>query len=141
MARFRGRKQYGQSKVIFCSFCGKIATHKGDTGLDVCLQHKTSKLEEIKCTCGSWLEQKSGKFGAYFNCINCGNFNHEKGMEIKAITADPNKKKKEDPIITSSPSITKPISSSSYVYNKYSSPKKISKKEIEITSDDLEYFD
>ena len=143
MARFRGRKQYGQSKVSYCSFCGKIATQKSDTGLEVCLQHKSETLEEIKCTCGKWLEQRDGKFGAYFNCINCGNVNYAKAMEIKAITHDPSKqKKKEAPLINTSPHISKPISSSSYVHNPYSRAKKrISAKEIEITSDDLEYFD
>ena len=100
MARFRGRKQYGQSKVAYCSFCGKIATLKGETGLDVCMLHKSQKLEEIKCTCGKWLEQRDGKFGAYFNCINCGNVNYAKAMEIKHITQDLTKKKTEKKIIT-----------------------------------------
>ena len=91
MARFFGRKKYGQSKTAMCPFCNRIATQMTKDGVNVCTKHVHSKLEEIKCTCGSWLEQKSGKYGPYFNCLNCGNFNFEKGMEIKAL----NMKKKE----------------------------------------------
>lgn len=142
MARFRGRKVYGQSKVSYCSFCGKLATQKSETGLEVCSQHKASKLEEIKCTCGKWLEQRDGKFGPYFNCVSCGNFNYNKAMGIKAITQNQVVKKKETPQITESAPRTRPVSSSSYVHNKYSKPtKRISAKEIEITSNDAEYFD
>jgi|APSaa5957512622_1039677.scaffolds.fasta_scaffold106924_2 hypothetical protein len=126
---WKKKKTYGQYKTKTCPFCTRMATQTNDAGVDVCYQHRTQKMEEIKCTCGSWLEQKSGKFGAYFNCINCGNFNHEKGMEIKALT-------KGKAIAKVKP---KPIS----YMDLASIPKKtVSKpKEVTISSDDMEYFD
>jgi hypothetical protein len=84
--RFVKKKSYGEYKVITCPFCERTATQKTEEGLEVCHKHTTSKLEIIRCTCGKLLEQRSGKFGPYFNCINCGNFNFNKAMEIKAIT-------------------------------------------------------
>ena len=78
-------KRYGQSKDISCPFCGKQAIAKNKQGLNVCVDHKNQAMEEVKCTCGSWLEQKVGKFGPYFNCLNCGNINFNKAMEMKEI--------------------------------------------------------
>ena len=85
--RFKAKKVYGQYKQLTCPFCSRNATQKNEQGLDVCHLHTKNVLEEFKCTCGSWLEVRSGKFGPYFNCINCGNMNFRKGMEIKSITA------------------------------------------------------
>ncbi|HLC52573.1 MAG TPA: hypothetical protein VJI98_04985 [Candidatus Nanoarchaeia archaeon] len=118
--KFKAKKQYGKSKEVSCPFCSRTATQKNQQGLDVCYQHVTCQIEEIKCTCGSWLEQKVGKFGPYFNCINCGNFNFQKGLEIKALTMK---------IIK-----VKPIKDNR---NDRLEPK----KEITITSNDVEYFD
>jgi hypothetical protein len=126
--RFKAKKVYGQSKVITCPFCDKIATRKNEQELAVCPQHTKSVLEEIKCTCGSWLEQRVGKFGPYFNCLKCGNFNYNKAMEIKSITM----KEKPKEVI-----IDKPKPS----FSGYDSYKKKERKEITITSDDVEYFD
>ncbi len=124
---WRKKKTYGEYKTATCPFCNRMATQKNETGLDVCYKHLKAKLEEIKCTCGSWLEQKSGKFGPYFNCINCGNFNYDKGMQIKAITM----KDKPKQVIQDKPK------------DPYAKPKFIKKepKEITITSDDVQYFD
>src|SRR3989338_5581688 len=80
-------KIYGRSQLASCPFCSSAATHKTESGLVVCHRHTKEQLEEIKCTCGSWLEQRSGKFGPYFNCLKCGNMNFNKAMEIKAITS------------------------------------------------------
>jgi len=136
MARFVGRKVYGESKVSTCTFCGAAATAITDSGLVVCRHHKDQKLEEIKCTCGSWLEQRAGKFGPYFNCLNCGNVNFNKAMEMKAVMPK------------SSSVATTPRQVSSY---KTTSKKEETfeererrlapKKEITITSDDVQYFD
>ena len=119
--RFRGKKEYGNYKTDSCPFCGKIATQKNEQGVAVCRLHLKEELPERKCHCGKWLELKSGKFGPYFNCIDCGNLSYDKGMERS--TVEP--VKKEEPIKT-------PIRRSS-LYEK--------KKVIEITSDDVEYFD
>ena len=112
-------KRYGQSKISTCPFCTRTATQKNAQGIDVCAAHTKQVLEEIKCTCGSWLEQRSGKFGPYFNCINCGNLNFNKVMEIKALQTEI----KEVPVVL-----------------KKSVPVR-ERKEITISSKDVEYFD
>jgi len=86
-------KKYGQSKEESCVFCDRRATTMNKQGLNTCLDHKHELFEDIKCTCGSWLELKTGKFGAYFNCINCGNINFKKGMEIRDMTYKKEEKK------------------------------------------------
>lgn len=83
---WKKKKVYGEYKTANCAFCGKTATQETDTGLQVCPSHQQAQLKEIKCTCGSWLEQRAGKFGPYFNCINCGNINFQKGMQIQELT-------------------------------------------------------
>jgi len=126
--RFKAKKVYGQSKVSRCPFCDKLSTRKSEQGLDVCPQHVKTVLEEIKCVCGSWLEVRAGKFGPYFNCMNCGNMNYAKGMEMKSLMI----KDRPKNVI-----VDKPKSS----YSSYDSFKKKERKEITITSDDVEYFD
>ena len=131
---FRTRKVYGQSKENHCAFCGGIATQTTQEGLLVCRHHLTHKLEEIKCTCGKWLEQKSGKFGPYFYCTSCGNINFNKAMEMKAVMAGN----------ASSVQSPKPVLSSpkeSFEERE----KRIRREErrgteTTITSDDVEYF-
>ncbi len=149
--RFKAKKSYGNYKTTTCPFCSRIATQKNEQGLDVCTSHTKSKLEEIKCTCGSWLECRNGKFGPYFNCMNCGNLNYNKVMEIKAITMKDQKPVVDKPKQTISSYKSEdsdnyessnynpnrnPISSSK---SSFSNQKK--KKEITITTDDGYYFD
>ena len=133
MKNFRRKKIYGDYKVSHCPFCEKIATSKNEQGLDVCRLHTKQKIEEIKCTCGSWLETRSGKFGPYFNCVKCGNINYNKGLAMKEMTTPI---KVEEPKST----ITE--------FSEYKVKKEI-KKEVEdeerketiISSRDVEYFD
>tara|TARA_Y100000310_G_scaffold34162_1_gene32294 strand:+ start:662 stop:1024 length:363 start_codon:yes stop_codon:yes gene_type:complete len=75
-------KRYGQSKVNNCPFCGKTAIAKNSQKIPVCEKHKKTKLVELKCICGEWLDLNSSKWGAYFRCINCGNINFKKGLEM-----------------------------------------------------------
>src|SRR3989344_3706101 len=75
-------KRYGESKIDNCAFCSKQGIVKNKQGLIVCSVHKDSILPEIKCVCGNYLELKTGKFGPYFNCLNCGNINLKKGLEM-----------------------------------------------------------
>ena len=128
--RFKAKKVYGSYKTVRCPFCDRQATSKNEQGIEVCHKHTKEVVEEIKCLCDGWLEPKSGKFGRYFNCINCGNMNYDKVMEIKQITMKNVKKVtevKKDQV--------------------YSKPKNFEidnsneKKEITITSDDTFYFD
>ncbi|MFH1276467.1 MAG: hypothetical protein ABIH82_05130 [Candidatus Woesearchaeota archaeon] len=131
--RFKAKKVYGQSKQDLCAFCGSIATQTTENGILVCRHHRESKLEEIKCTCGSWLEQKSGKFGPYFSCINCGNINFNKAMEMKSVMPKVDAKKEFVPSTTYKESFQ---DRENRVRREERKP-----KEITITSDDVEYFD
>ncbi len=78
----RVRKRYGEYKIEKCPICGTTATVKNEQGLPTCVKHKKESLEGLKCSCGSWLDIMNGKYGPYFNCINCGNIRYEKGLEI-----------------------------------------------------------
>jgi topoisomerase IA-like protein len=128
--RFKAKKQYGNYKEIICPFCTRKATQKNEQGVEVCYLHVKNVMEEIKCTCGSWLEQKVGKFGPYFNCINCGNLNFQKAMEIKEITA---KKIIENNKISNN-------NVSDHKVKKIEKNLDSGRKEITITSNDVEYF-
>jgi len=125
--RFKAKKVYGTYKTAKCPFCDRQATNKNEQGLDVCHQHTKSLFDDIKCTCGSWLEIRTGKFGPYFNCMNCGNLNMGRAMEIKAITM------KDKPKVVEKPTERQSI---------YQRPRETNKrKEITITTDDVDYFD
>ncbi len=142
--RFKAKKTYGEYKEVPCPFCGKRATHKNSQDVEVCPQHTQSVMEEIRCICGSWLEQRSGKFGPYFNCIKCGNINFTKGMELKDLQSRMQQKKElttQSSSLTSSSSIqtTSSQSQKSSSQKQYSSSHE--KKEITIRSDDPRYFD
>ena len=80
--RFKAKKSYGNYKTTPCPFCQRTATHKNTQGIETCHRHAKDALPEIKCLCGSWLEQKAGKFGPYFNCANCGNINFRPAAAI-----------------------------------------------------------
>ena len=106
------RKSYGESRIDTCAFCGSRATTKNKQGQLVCRMHKDQVMEDIRCTCGSWLENKSGKWGPYYNCINCGNISFDKAMEMKEINA---RKKAEQ--ISSEPKINNAIKKDNYKTN------------------------
>lgn len=145
----RFKKVYGKSKQDFCAFCNKVATQKNETGLLVCRNHLSQKMEEIKCTCGSWLEQKSGKFGPYFTCVNCGNVNFSKAMEMKELMSEKDREAAKVEEEGSEGGVQEEESGE----GKLMPPKKnesfeerekrvkwSEKKERTITTDDLEYF-
>lgn len=131
MKNFRRKKTYGEYKVAHCPFCEKIATAKNEQGLNVCRLHTKEKIQEIKCTCGSWLETRSGKFGSYFNCVKCGNINYHKGLAMKEMTT---------PIKVEEPKVRTEFS-------EYKVKKEVKKERDEertetiISSRDVEYFD
>tara|TARA_Y100000310_G_scaffold237165_1_gene240423 strand:+ start:1120 stop:1503 length:384 start_codon:yes stop_codon:yes gene_type:complete len=75
-------KRYGQSRVDNCPFCEKVSTTKNKQGVPVCQKHKEDILKDLKCVCGEWLDLNEGKWGPYFKCINCGNINFNKGLEL-----------------------------------------------------------
>ena len=90
-------KRYGQSRIDNCPFCEKTATVKNSQGVPVCQRHRHSKLPDLKCVCGRWLELCTGKYGAYFRCINCGNINFRKALELNPqLEAEQYKKDREN---------------------------------------------
>ncbi len=90
------RKRYGESRVDSCPFCGKQGVTKNSQGVPVCLAHKGDVLSDLKCACGSYVDIKSGKWGAYASCIRCGNVNLRKVLELSPIKR-PQEKVKDAP--------------------------------------------
>ena len=82
------KKVYGESRRDNCPFCGQLAVTENSQGIPVCVEHKKGVLDDLKCVCGSWLDVRKGKFGPYFFCMNCGNINFKRGLEMndKAIS-------------------------------------------------------
>ena len=120
-------KRYGQSKVDSCPFCGRIATIKNAQDVPVCHNHKNTPLPDLKCSCSSYLDLRNGKFGAYFHCLNCGNINMRKALALNpdiGKQAEKTEDKLEEKTIRKTE--TKPV--------------KKDKKEITITSDDVNYI-
>lgn len=118
-------KRYGQSKIDACPFCGQRATGINSQGVPVCRDHTSALLNDMKCICGSWLEMKTGKFGVYFNCMSCGNFNLKKVQEFNEVK-DVSKK------VDNMKSVPKAVD------KKNAKPK--NPREITIRSDDPYYF-
>jgi hypothetical protein len=116
-------KKYGESKVENCPFCGKSAVTKNDQGLPVCSTHKLTKLGELKCICGEYLDMRIGKWGVYFICTRCGNINLKKALEM-------------NPMITPTEARSKDFTLKSM---KAEPPQK--RKVETIRSDDPRYFD
>ncbi|MFH1399041.1 MAG: hypothetical protein ABIG95_02935 [Candidatus Woesearchaeota archaeon] len=81
-------KKYGKSRVDKCPFCGQQATTLNSQKLPVCTSHKNTQLNDLKCACGSYLEIKHGKFGVFFVCINCGNINLTKALELNSCQSE-----------------------------------------------------
>lgn len=138
--KFRVPKKYGQSKTNTCPFCNRLATAKNKDGQDVCSQHKRETMPEIRCSCGSWLELLSGKFGPYFNCLNCGNINYQKGMEMKNLPINQRSNvKTQEKKVTVIKERNSVIKKKSRYPSNYELEQE-NKKEITVTSRDREYF-
>ncbi len=130
-------KRYGQSKLSFCPFCTRTATQQNSQGVDVCPHHVKQVLEEIRCICGSWLEQRSGKFGPYFNCVKCGNINFKKAMEIMKINQKGDFQDAEKLRF----SCMRTVKESNIESRPVEAISRPVPKEIIITTKDVEYFD
>lgn len=118
-------KRYGQSKTDKCPFCSKQATTENKQGVPVCQNDKDEQLGEMKCLCGEMLTMMTGKYGIFFNCINCGNKNLSKVLEFNTLKKVETKESKTfDELKSSGIHQTKEKS-----------------KEIFIKSDDPLYFD
>ncbi|MBI2572547.1 hypothetical protein HYV86_01695 [Candidatus Woesearchaeota archaeon] len=131
MAGFRAPKKYGEYQQKICGFCPKIATTKNEQGLEVCVYHVKQVMDDIKCLCGRWLEIRSGKFGAFFNCINCGNLNYNKAMEMKEVMlarAQKEKGNNSEPIHSSDLHESSVTSPSGYISSLTASSGKVQSK-------------
>lgn len=78
-------KKYGQSQITKCPFCGNQATTTSAQKVPVCIKHKSSEMNNLKCACGSYLDMKQGKWGPFFICLNCGPINMKKALEVNQI--------------------------------------------------------
>ena len=76
------RKVYSESKVENCVICNKQALLLNTQGFSVCSIHKNIIIPELKCLCGEYLMMMDGKFGKFFQCINCGNITIKRAIEI-----------------------------------------------------------
>lgn len=76
------KKVYGKSRIDKCPFCGRAATSKNDQGIPVCINHISETLPDMKCLCGEHLELRTGKWGPFFSCVNCGNISLSKALEM-----------------------------------------------------------
>ena len=73
------RKRYGDYREDKCSFCDAVAVHKNGQGVPCCRIHTKQELKVEKCSiCGGYADLKNGKFGAYVECMSCGNINLKK---------------------------------------------------------------
>ena len=114
-------KRYCQSKIDLCPFCEKAATAKNSQDVPVCQAHKKMLLPDLKCSCNSYLDLKKGKFGVYFNCMNCGNMNIK-----KALSLNPNFR------------VNTNVPVNEAIGKTVNKPLKQDKKEITITSDEVD---
>jgi|SRR3989338_4750388 len=119
-------KRYGQSKMETCPFCGKQASQQNEQGVVVCVQHRNTDLPDMKCLCGSYLDLRNGKYGAFFSCMKCGNINMKKALEINDLKSLKELNKPSKPV--------HPQASDEELKEK-------PKQERVVRSDDPDYFD
>jgi|GEM_PF-698854 len=81
-ARMRLPKIYGQSSTAQCPFCGATAYSKTEQNVPCCAKHVRCVMPELKCACGSWLDQRESKFGVFYTCINCGAVSFNKMLAV-----------------------------------------------------------
>jgi DNA-directed RNA polymerase subunit M/transcription elongation factor TFIIS len=132
-------KRYGETRIDSCPFCSKQALIKNPQGIAVCNAHRDKTLDNMKCACGEYLLIQEGKFGAFFNCLKCGNINLKKALEINSqlITKAIESEKIKSVQSQSSESVKQPVKKE---YPR--DPKKPTQtKEWIVRSDDPRYFD
>jgi hypothetical protein len=91
-------KKYGQSQIKKCPWCQSIAVAENSQRVPVCFKHKENYFENVKCSCGKFIDLMHGKFGSFFVCINCGIISMKKALEINLLNditkAEKSEKKK-----------------------------------------------
>jgi len=81
------REIYGSSNVDSCIFCSARALALNEQQFPVCTNHRNAivNMDKLKCPCGSYLDIKKGKYGAFFLCMNCGPRSISKIRELNEI--------------------------------------------------------
>ena len=130
------KKVYGQYREENCPFCRKRGITKNSQGVPVCLDHKDRNLDGLKCMCGEYLDVKEGKFGPYFQCLNCGNINFRKGLELNPQIMNSDGKKGSSNPEKPQINIQKPKHEKSSPVERI----RFEPKETIITSDDVDLF-
>src|SRR3989338_2481836 len=80
-------KKYGQSQIKTCPWCQGVALTENSQKVPVCLKHKDNYFENVKCSCGKFVDLMNGKFGSFFICINCGIISMKKALEVNQLGA------------------------------------------------------
>ena len=148
------RKVYGASQVNECIFCGEHAYSLNPQRIPVCAAHKNAEvdMDKLKCSCGDYLDVKEGKFGAFFLCFKCGPRSISKMKEINEIKPKGERQKtmnneyKNDHQDINRPDKIAPKTSNSSKYTikgtfNATGDNPEEKKNITITTDDVDYFD
>lgn len=78
----RIKKDYSTHKVSKCPFCDGPAITKNEQKIPVCTRHKEELLQDLKCSCGEYLDLKISKYGPFFLCMKCNIVKFSKGLEI-----------------------------------------------------------
>ena len=76
------KKVYGEYKQNKCPLCGAVATINNSQGIPFCQSHRKETLENMKCSCGSFLDLKKGKYGPFFACMKCGLVSFSKALSV-----------------------------------------------------------
>ncbi|MBS1266852.1 MAG: hypothetical protein MAG795_00821 [Candidatus Woesearchaeota archaeon] len=129
-------KKYGKSKINKCPFCEKQATIKNKQVVPVCPAHKDKLLENTKCACGEWLDVCAGKWGPYFRCMDCGNINFRKGLELNPHIRNSDKNQKQN----QKEQKTKKDSENQISAKPNYKAEKETKKSVTIRSDELDFY-
>ena len=128
-------KRYGQSRIDECPFCGKHAVTENQQGVPVCQKHKEKELLNLKCLCGGWLDVRKGKYGAYFNCMKCGNINFRRGIEM-----NPDIENRTDSVKTENKKEEPHKQTKSEIRKELKEEKEKQRKELVLRSDEVDFY-
>src|SRR3989338_942011 len=78
-------KKYGQSQIKTCPWCQGVSLTENYQKVPVCLKHRDNYFENVKCSCGKFIDLMHGKFGSFFTCINCGIISMKKALEVNQL--------------------------------------------------------
>ena len=65
------KNKYGTSTATPCVNCGRTATTKNTNGMPTCIYCKGKSISRLCPVCQQELDNRIGKYGAYFFCWKC----------------------------------------------------------------------